>query len=514
MCVPLFALGVTRGARTGRGWWIAGVALGACLAVQEKGLLTVAGLVPAIPLAVATGGGVANVSARVRRALPGLVLPGAILAAAYLAFPMPLSSLDAQLQLQVTGLGAHSGLAVLPGSDLTSRADPPGWIFGRQMGPSTLLGVARLGMRPTDRFVRRDHRMKLGIVLTDAFPASDPRFLALLGALSGAGLVGAIVSALRGRGTHGLVAGVALAGGAASGLPALNSDFNLRFELASAWAVPALLAMGAGAVGALPAALLHRDTRRAAGIAAVATTFVFVGPARGWTTWQWDASPLFLQSEGHELLAGQVWHDLQQRWPHVPIDVLRPFDGGALAIDGREGGYLDGPELDSVPPAADHWVILPARRNAASIGQPAAALRLTTHEGRAVRTGERWIAMTWAIDPVDALYLLTPEGVRADPVAAGAPAIPGGPTGPAIPGGGWGPPAGSGASGPGGAFGPGGAPGPATPGAFVAPGSPGVPTGVSPVPPGPPVPGGPPPPNGSAGPVAPNLPPSDPGAPR
>jgi hypothetical protein len=284
------------------------------------------------------------------------------------------------------------------------------------MGPSTLLGLTRLGLTHPSDSVRSDHRSKLRIVLADAFPGADPRVLTGVAGISALALLGALVRAVRRAGADATVAVLALLGVVASGIPALDSDFNLRFELASAWAVPALVGLGAAAVGSaldtLLAVIRRADGRRWARSAVpLALAGAILGPGRKASTWQWDTSPLLRPAQGIDRVPAKVWFDLQARWPDVPVDVVMPFDGGALAIDGRDGRYLAGPDLAENPAAADHWLIVTAaaRPDGASVGLAGDVLGLASARGGPVALGARRIAAVWPRDGSSALYLLTPD---------------------------------------------------------------------------------------------------------
>lgn len=382
---PLIAAALATAVRTRSttAWWVAGVAFGGCLAVQEKGILTAAGMFPAILIALA-------VTPDRRRALVGLTVPGVVLALAYFVFPGPLASLDAQATLQADGRPAPPPALMIVDERL-GQPDAPtateGWIFGRQMGPGTLVGLAKKGFAPLPEATTRAHEAKLAFVLRESFPGADPRVLV------GIGLLAAL--ALLRRRVDGLVGVTALLGVVASGYPALNSDFNLRFVLAPAWALPALLVLGLPRIPLVPALLVA----------------ALVGPARVQSSWQWDSSPLLRALDPVGRLTAQVWLDLDRRWPGVPIDVQAPFEGGALAVDGRDGRYLSGLDLGREPGSPDHWLLVYARVAADPklVGHAADALSLTSDSGAPVAMGRRRIAMTWAKEGGSALWLLTPD---------------------------------------------------------------------------------------------------------
>lgn len=413
MTGPLAAAGLAAAVR-GRSsaWWVAGVALGVCLAVQEKGILTAMGMAPAFAL------GLLIEARRTSRRGAGLaaarvLLPVAVLALAYAVFPGPLASLDAQVSLQTDGRPAPPPqLAVIDKSKTIEQPDAPtatqGWIFGRQMGPMTIVGLAKKGLAPHSPATDAEHAAKLRYVLAESFPGGDLRVVPVLAGAALVAAIGALTRLLREREWDATVAALALLGVVASGLPALRSDFNLRFLLGAVWAIPPLAVMGFAFAGRLVGAPASA-ARFTGPAAALLGTALLGGPFRVATTWMWDSCPVFLKSEPNEHVAGRVWLDLQKGWPGVPIDVQAPFKGGALAVEGRSGRYLSGLDLAIEPAAPDHWLILPSRASRNVIGKPASALGLTSMRGESIDTGERRVAAAWPTEGNLSLFLLTPD---------------------------------------------------------------------------------------------------------
>jgi hypothetical protein len=387
------ALAASVRSRSTAPWWVAGAAFGTCLAVQEKGILTAAGMVPAIGIAL-------WLAPRRGRAFFALAAPGLVLALAYFLFPEPLASLDAQATLQSAGQPAPPpGVAAIDaGAPETAQVMSPtastGWIFGRHMGPATLLALAQKGFAPISAEVTWAHRQKLSFVLGESFPGADPRLPWLVAVVGVLLLVGLLVR----RRADLLVAVVALAGVFVSGYPALNSDFNLRFILAQAWVLPAAVGLALG------------QGRGARVVVPLVAAAILLGPFRQASTWQWDDSPLFSKVDREARLAGRIWLDLERDFPGVPVDVQSPFEGGALAVDGRDGRYLSGFDLAAEPVAADHWVIVSApRAEDVRAGSPAAALGLTSAAGAPVALGARRVAAVWPKDDARSLCLLTSD---------------------------------------------------------------------------------------------------------
>ena len=413
MTGPLVAAALASATR-GRtaSWWVAGAAFAVCLAVQEKGIVNAIGMVPAFVVAIALQFR-ARGGREAARSVWRVGAPVAVLALAYFLFPGPMASLDAQATLQNEGHAAPPPAMVMidkskPMEQPASPTATTGWIFGRQMGPMTILGLAEKGLAPPTKETSAVHAAKLRFVLAESFPGADKRVVGIFVAAGLLAFLAAFAQGVRARRWDAMVAVVALVGVVASAFPSLHSDFNLRFLVAPGWALPALLASGLGAAGRWVVA--GTSAARWTGPAAAALgTLLMVGPYRKGSTWSWDDCPIFAKAEPNEHLAGQIWLDLEKGWPGVPIDVQSPFSGGALAVEGREGRYLSGLDLSIEPATPSHWLILPAPMGRETVGAPAATLGLLGDDGRAVNLGARRIAAVWPGGGSSAIVLLTPD---------------------------------------------------------------------------------------------------------
>jgi hypothetical protein len=307
--------------------------------------------------------------------------------------------------------------------------DDDGWIFGKQMGPSVLFRLASSALRAQPVDVQAAHARKVDLVFRESFPGASPWVLPLLGGTALAAFVGAVVRARPGRGGPGradaLVGVVALLGVGATVLPALHTDFNLRYILAPLWAVPAVvaLALGVATDGALDTLARLVPSGRAHGLSRVrpwlraavplAAGALVLGPLRVPSSWDYVGSPLLEVGRESEALAARVWYDVQAGWPDAVIDVHRPIAGGILAIDGRGGRLLGQQDLAEAQTEPDRWLLAVTEPGAAAptVGQTAETLGLRASPTLAL--SRRRIAAFWSRETGEHLVLLEPAELPA-----------------------------------------------------------------------------------------------------
>ena len=394
----------------GKGWAaVSGAGVAGVLAVMDKGLglglmllglagLTVAGIATRAPAG-------ARLGVLARLTAWGLA-PVFVLALAYVAFPEPLASLDAQVRIAEGSRApdvmptADGGRLMAPPMSAGGAAllDEGGYVFGRSMSPATVMAAVRAV--DADGAVRAERLTRSLDNLRATFPGATPAVLWGLG-LGGLTLLGVGVLGLwRGR-PAALVGALGLGVIVVGVLPALAAEnLQLRF-LTPALTLTPLLALA-------PLAALTR-----------AVPILCYSPLALalWLGLVWEDSPyrrgdlvLHNMANGGAELATKVWYSLERRLPDEVIHVMEPVRGGLFLLEGRGGAVLETPQAT---PPQDGWLVIWHQGQLdpnAVVGQPASVLDLSRFEARA-EIAQRIIASVFTEDAVRGwLVLLAPVG--------------------------------------------------------------------------------------------------------
>ncbi len=339
--------------------------------------------------------------------------PVALLGYATAFFPEPLTSFDKQIVMPeeagVDSVRVDAAVAI-PEAELAQ-----GYVFGQRMGPQTLartLSLARTMTADPARVAARRTR-SLGI-LREAFPAlyaGHLRWMAAGVGLCGLGLLGtALLSGARRRRAIGTLVGLlGVLGVAASVLPALDSNLNLRFLAPALVVVPALLMLPLAALlGPLPG--LRHATLLAVPLSLWPPTALAPSPFLGHA-----ALHPFVLGGGADLDA-TISYALAQGYADAIVDVHDPMRGGIFAIESSGGSFLDPQRPLAGQADPRHHVLFWLRGVEAHqlrLGQPADGLEaLSADEGARGRVVlEAWNLRT---PPFGSVVLLSPnvEAVR------------------------------------------------------------------------------------------------------
>lgn len=376
---------------------LAGLGIGGTLAVMDKGLGVGLGLAALAALVVVGRALAADRGERLRglASLGGAALaPVLALALGYRAFDPPLASLDSQAHITTISPLRPGQVPPAAHQRAVEGLRTEGYVFGRSMGPGTLLRTARLAGTPgPERAARQERSARL---LTESFPG-----LAALGPWpwvgGGAALLAGALLAWRRQGPGALV-GVLGVGVVAAGVtPALAAEtLQLRFL------APGLAWLPLGLLG--PVALFTHRTRGLRW----APVGVALALGLGWEAGPWQQRDPVLghMATGGGELAARLRYWLDRALPGEVVHVADPVRGGLFLLEDRGGRVLEGPH-PQLP--VEGWVLLwvPGQLDPARlVGQPAAALPQLP-----ASAGERTIANLFTQDPVAGwLVLLTPPG--------------------------------------------------------------------------------------------------------
>ena len=327
--------GLVEALRTGKRWWwlVAGSGTAVTFAVMAKGL----------GIGLILTGVIAGFALLDWRRLVGnlgrALLPLALLSLIYTAFPSPLLTLQAQIDIAEQGSRPTPPKAgPANASRSTASLFEGGYIFGRSMSPQMLKQTV---LDAQDTTQDRGQRLSASVNgLRHVFPTVDLlqlKWLALGGVL---GLLSGAITLLRGLrrglpeaaaplagwvGTLGIIGGV---------LPSLLSHISTRF-LTPGFFVVALFLVA-------PVALLSRWTRWLSWLPLLLLPLA-LSPQTPWQDSPWrsrEATNKGMQAvliPGHQAL--QVWYLIQQEHPDATIQVAAPAGQGLLVLDGRDGGF-------------------------------------------------------------------------------------------------------------------------------------------------------------------------------
>ncbi|MDG1482310.1 MAG: hypothetical protein P8R54_22155 [Myxococcota bacterium] len=312
-----------------RGWWVvAGSGVAVVLAVQAKGLGIGLLLVGVLALSALLDwrtwlGNAARAAA-----------PVLLMALVYVAFPSPLLTLQAQIQMAEVGARPQPG-GVAPLS-LNPDAQPfdNGYVFGRSMGPTMLYQtiVEARAATSTDSD-RRRHESIASLQRTFPTVGSALLWWMLLGGILGG--VSGCITLLRRRQGAALAGWVGVAGIVAGVLPSLLSHLSIRFLTPVFFVAPLFVVA--------PVALISRWSSRSAWLPLLLIPIALV-PGSPWSDSPWlhaEATQAQMSSvliPGHD--AVRLWYELRQRHPSAAIHVAAPASQGLLVLDGRTGTFL------------------------------------------------------------------------------------------------------------------------------------------------------------------------------
>ncbi len=344
-CYPLWVAGsiwavvglveAHRGQRH-RWWVVAGLGIAVVLASQAKGLgigLALGALAAASVLLTGRG--------RLGR-LGHLIAPIGLMALLYALFPGPLMTLDAQILSVETALPQDHVAGAMPVQVQPAEIDSAalfdeGYVFGRQMGPTVILGSLRTGSKlttPEMRAKRLDHTRN---VFRAALPHSGPPELWALAAGGALGLLMGAWQVVRRRGWHVLLGWTGIAGIVCGLLPSLVSDLSLRFLLPGIAVAPLLLV----ALVAVPTGPV-----RALRWAPLLVLPVALVPGSPWSGSPWLQGAATRDYMSPQLITGgealQLRAALLQSIPDATVHVFSPASHGILVLDGRPGAFLEG----------------------------------------------------------------------------------------------------------------------------------------------------------------------------
>ena len=362
--------GMVEALRTGRpGWWVvSGAGAAVVLAVMAKGLGI--GLIVLALIAVFS---VLEVRHWLRN-LSCVLLPLALMSVLYIAFPSPLLTLQAQIDMaEMTPTGGMPHAPTGGMGHAPPPAQPPpvvsdrsrlfegGYVFGRSMGPvqlyRTLTKAQSTSSDPSSRLTQ-----SLG-KLHRSFPSVGQPLLRwlLLGAGMGllSGLARLLVQGRRdlSRACAPLAGWLGLAGIIAGTLPALLSVLSTRF-LTPSFFVIALFVVA-------PVALLSRWTAWTAWLPLLLVPLALI-PGTPWSTSPWRATESVrtemqsVEIPGHQAL--WVRHVLLEQYPTASLFITAPADQGLLALADHPGrlANLDVRffEMPPMQPLASEYVLL------------------------------------------------------------------------------------------------------------------------------------------------------------
>ncbi len=306
-----------------RGWWaVAGFSTGLGLACLPQAL----GL--GLALTTLLGAGlVLSPGFRARKA-PAAGLPFAALALFYVAFPSPLTSLEAAAGASALTTAETADATPVPPPPPGSpevREDTGGYVFGRSMGPTTLFRAVTTASTRSDADTARNVSHSRNKMLA-AFPTSGPATLALfaLGPLFG-------VLAVRRDWRSSLIAWAALLSIAAGTLPALTVWLEHRYLLPLYCVLPLLLVT--------PLGVCTRHRSRAWRWAPLALVAVALLPGSPWRQAEVVRTHLAaVEVDGHRG-ASLAW-EVARDFPDETIQVLLPPNDGLLVLERNEGRLL------------------------------------------------------------------------------------------------------------------------------------------------------------------------------